>query len=84
MSPDTRFVLLLALFLGVLVLCVKPLGSYIAARAEMEKRASDLFAAIGAQKLQVRIGHTWPLAQAAESHRALESRATTGKVLLIP
>ena len=30
MSPDTRFVLLLALFLGVLVLCVKPLGSYIA------------------------------------------------------
>jgi potassium-transporting ATPase potassium-binding subunit len=30
MSPDTRFVLLLALFLGVVVLCVKPLGSYIA------------------------------------------------------
>ena len=30
MSPDTRFVLLLALFLGVIVLCVKPLGSYIA------------------------------------------------------
>jgi K+-transporting ATPase ATPase A chain len=30
MSPDTRFVLLLVLFLGVLVLCTKPLGSYIA------------------------------------------------------
>jgi potassium-transporting ATPase potassium-binding subunit len=34
MSPDTRFVLLLALFLGVIVLCVKPLGSYIAAIME--------------------------------------------------
>jgi K+-transporting ATPase ATPase A chain len=30
MSPDTSFVLLLVLFLGVLVLCTKPLGSYIA------------------------------------------------------
>jgi NADPH2:quinone reductase len=32
----------------------------------------------------VRIGHRFPLAQAAEAHRALEGRKTTGKVLLIP
>jgi NADPH2:quinone reductase len=60
------------------------LGSYTATRSEIEKRAQDLFAAIAAGKLQVRIGHTYPLAQAAEAHRALEARATTGKVLLIP
>jgi NADPH2:quinone reductase len=32
----------------------------------------------------VRIGATFPLAAAADSHRALEGRATTGKVLLLP
>jgi NADPH2:quinone reductase len=60
------------------------LGTYIAARAEMEKRASDLFAAVAQGKLRVRIGATFPLAKVADAHRALEGRATTGKVLLIP
>jgi NADPH2:quinone reductase len=34
--------------------------------------------------LKVRIGATYPLAQAADAHRALEGRQTTGKVLLVP
>jgi NADPH2:quinone reductase len=35
-------------------------------------------------RLDVRIGHRWPLAEAATCHRALEARETTGSVLLIP
>ena len=35
-------------------------------------------------RLKLRIGHEFPLAQAAEAHRALEGRRTTGKVLLVP
>ena len=44
----------------------------------------ELFAWIAAGELRVRIGATFPLASAAEAHRALEGRATTGKVLLLP
>jgi len=34
-------------------------------------------------KLKVRIGHRYPLAEAAQAHRDLEGRKTTGKVLLV-
>ncbi len=37
-----------------------------------------------AGRLKVRIDRTFPLAEAAEAHRALEGRQTTGKVLLVP
>ena len=39
---------------------------------------------LGAGTLDVRIGARFPLAQAADAHRALEGRRTTGKVLLVP
>ena len=60
------------------------LGHYTLTRAELEGRAADLFRWIAAQELSVRIGATFPLASAADAHRALEGRATTGKVLLRP
>jgi NADPH:quinone reductase len=60
------------------------LAHYNASNAEMRARSSDLFAWIAAHELNVRIGATFPLNAAAEAHRALESRATTGKVLLVP
>ena len=63
---------------------VLELGNYIAARAEMVKRADELFALIQAKKLSVRIGATFPLAKVGDAHRALEGRGTTGKVLLVP
>jgi NADPH2:quinone reductase len=60
------------------------LGHYTLTRAELEARAGDLFRWIAAGELRVRISADFPLAAAAEAHRALEGRATTGKVLLLP
>ena len=70
--------------MGSLFVTRPSLAHYTADRAELELRAGAVFAAIGAQKLQVRIGAEFPLARAADAHRALEGRATTGKVLLRP
>jgi NADPH2:quinone reductase len=60
------------------------LPHYTATRAELLSRARDLFDMVGAGQLRVRIDRTFPLAQAADAHRALTGRAITGKVLLIP
>ncbi len=57
---------------------------YIATRAELEQRAGAVLAAIADGKLDIRIGARFPLERAADAHRALEGRETTGKVLLIP
>ena len=60
------------------------LAHYTQTPAELRARADDLFAWIAAGALAVCIGATFPLAAAAEAHRALEGRATTGKVILLP
>jgi NADPH2:quinone reductase len=60
------------------------LGDYIGERSDLTAQTDDLFAAVGRGDLVVRIGATYPLAEAAAAHEALESRATTGKLLLIP
>jgi NADPH2:quinone reductase len=60
------------------------LGNYIATRAELDQRASDLFGWIRDGELRVRIGHEFALRDAAKAHEALAGRKTTGKVLLIP
>jgi NADPH2:quinone reductase len=57
---------------------------YIATREEFEQRTNDLFEWIAGGKLQVLIGDRIPLSDAAEAHRKLQSRATIGKVLLMP
>ncbi|MCG7286685.1 quinone oxidoreductase [Cellulomonas sp. ACRRI] len=67
---------------GSLFLTRPTLGHYTATRDELTRRADELFAAVAAGTLEVRVGATYPLAEAAEAHRALEGRATTGKVLL--
>ena len=69
---------------GSLVLTRPTLGHFIATRDELLARAGDVLGWIRAGKLQVRIGLELPLAQAAEAHRELEARRTTGKVLLLP
>jgi len=57
---------------------------YTATRSELLARGGDLFALVASGELRVRIERAYPLAQAADAHRALTSRATTGKLLLIP
>jgi len=57
---------------------------YMLTREEYAKRAGDVLGWITAGRLKVRVDRTFPLAQAAEAHKALASRGTAGKVLLIP
>jgi NADPH2:quinone reductase len=69
---------------GSLFLTRPTLGHYVATRAELEQRSGDLFRWIQEGRLAVRIDREFPLALAGEAHAALASRATTGKVLLVP
>ena len=69
---------------GSLFLTRPTLAHYIATRAELLARAGEVLGWIKSGKLTVRIERELPLAQAAEAHRLLEGRKTTGKVLLTP
>ncbi len=59
-------------------------NGYIADRAELLARAGDVLGWVRDGSLRLRIEHAYPLAEAAEAHRALEGRRTTGKVILVP
>jgi NADPH:quinone reductase len=69
---------------GSLFLTRPSLGHYVATRAELLERASAVLGWVANGRLKVRIEREFPLAAAAEAHRELEGRRTTGKVLLIP
>jgi NADPH:quinone reductase len=69
---------------GSLFLTRPSLAHYIATREELERRSGDVFRMILGGKLKLRIGHVYPLRDAAQAHRDLEARKTTGKLLLIP
>jgi NADPH2:quinone reductase len=69
---------------GSLFMTRPVLAHHTADRASLEARAGEVLAAVAARKLEVWIGLTLPLADAAEAHRALEGRQTTGKVVLLP
>jgi NADPH2:quinone reductase len=60
------------------------LANYISTREELETRSRELFDAMRAGALHVRIGATYLLADAAQAHRDLEARKTVGKLLLLP
>ena len=68
---------------GSLYLTRPSLAHYVATRNELLWRAGEILGWIAEDALQVRVGLELPLSQAAEAHRLLEGRATTGKVLLI-
>lgn len=60
------------------------LSHYTLTREELEWRAGDVLRWVADGDIAVRIGGTWPLAEAAAAHAALEGRQTTGKLLLLP
>ena len=69
---------------GSLFLTRPTLKHYTATREELLWRSSEILSAIASGELVLEIGGTYPLDRAAEAYRALEGRATTGKLLLIP
>jgi NADPH2:quinone reductase len=69
---------------GSLFLTRPSLAHHCQTREELLWRAGDVLGAIRAGDLKLRIERAYPLADAARAHRDLESRATAGKLLLIP
>jgi len=69
---------------GSLFLTRPSLMHHLLTREELEQRSRDLFTMILGGKLKLRIGNTYALKDAAQAHRDLEGRKTTGKLLLIP
>ena len=67
-----------------LVLTRASLLNFTATRQELLRRANDVLSWIASGRLKLHIHKTYPLAEAAEAHRELEGRETTGKLLLIP
>ena len=69
---------------GSLFLTRPTLMHYVASRAELESAASALFDVVEGGHVKVEVRQTFPLADAAEAHRALEGRRTTGSTVLLP
>ena len=70
--------------MGSLYVTRPTLKDYVATRADLDARATDVLNHVAQGTLKIRIDHTYPLREAAQAHRDLESRKTTGKILLIP
>ena len=69
---------------GSLFLTRPTLNDYVATREELLQRSSELFGSVKDGTLKVRIGAEFPLVRAADAHRALASRKTMGKIVLMP
>ena len=69
---------------GSLFVTRPTLGHYIATREELLARSGEVLSWMATGKLNVKIDREVPLSSAAEAHRLLEGRATSGKVLLVP
>ena len=69
---------------GSLTLARPSLTHNVASRGDVLWRAGDLFKWLAQGKLTVRIAQTYSLSRAADAHRQLESRQSTGKILLAP
>jgi NADPH2:quinone reductase len=67
---------------GSLYLTRPTLFHYIATRPELEQAANDLFDLVRSGKVKIEVKQRFPLAEAAEAHRALEARKTTGSTIL--
>jgi NADPH2:quinone reductase len=69
---------------GSLFLTRPTIFTYIAKRADLERGAAEVFDRVGKGVVKLSPPRSWPLADAAAAHRALEARETTGSVVLLP
>lgn len=83
-GPVPPFALTELVSRGSLYITRPSLAAYTATRAELEATAQDLFDIVASGDVKIAIGQRFPLAQAADAHRALEARTTTGSTILLP
>jgi NADPH2:quinone reductase len=69
---------------GSLYVTRPTLMTYTATRADLEESSNALFAVVASGQVKIEVNQTFPLAEAGESHRALEGRQTTGSTVLLP
>ena len=69
---------------GSLVLTRPAIMHYLAKRTDLEQSGAELFDVLGTGAVQPAVNHVYPLAPAAEAHRALEARETAGATVLLP
>jgi NADPH2:quinone reductase len=82
-GPVPPFDLIKLATLGSLFVTRPTLKDYTGTPEELDKRAGDIFGWIADGSLKVRVAHTYSLAEAAQAHRDVEGRKTTGKILLL-
>jgi NADPH2:quinone reductase len=80
----TNFDLLLLSAKGSLYATRPSLGTYVAKRADLIANASELFDVVGKGIVKINVNHTYALKDAAQAHRDLEARKTTGSIVLLP
>ena len=69
---------------GSLYLTRQTLFTHIATRESTQAMANELFEVVGSGRVKIRIDQRYPLADAAQAHRDLEARKTTGSTVLLP
>ena len=70
--------------MGSLFVTHPSLIHYAGTRAELIETANDLFAMVAGGRIKIEISHSYPLREAAQAHRDVEQRETTGSVVLLP
>jgi len=83
-GPVPPFELSILVAKGSLYVTRPSLGAYVAKHEELLATARDLFSVVRSGKVKIRVNQTYRLADAAEAHRDLEARKTTGSTVLIP
>jgi NADPH2:quinone reductase len=69
---------------GSLFLTRPTLVNYTSTREDLERAARDLFAVVKSKAVKISINQRYPLREAAQAHRDLEARKTTGSTVVIP
>ena len=69
---------------GSLFLTRPAIMHYLGTREALERGGEELFRVLGQGAVQPAVNHVYPLAEAAEAHRALEARETTGATVFLP